>query len=82
MALGYGLALLYVFVLRKGSAFVRTIVFFPASCPTVAVALLFRSFVAVGDNQGPVNDLINFFGGDERRGARLHRRHHGRRPSS
>lgn len=63
VALGYLLALLYVFVLRKGSALVRTIVFFPTILPTVAVALLFKSFVAVGDNQGPVNDLINFFGG-------------------
>ena len=62
--LGYLLALLYVFVLRKGSSLLRTIVFFPAILPTVAVALLFRSFVAVGDNQGPVNDLINFFGGE------------------
>lgn len=60
---GYLLALLYVFVLRKGSAFVRTAVFFPMVLPTVAVALLFRSFVAVGENQGPVNDVINFFGG-------------------
>ncbi|WP_019180712.1 carbohydrate ABC transporter permease [Microbacterium yannicii] len=64
VALGYGLALLYVFVLRKGSSFIRTIVFFPAILPTVAVALLFKSFVAVGDNQGPVNDIINFFGGE------------------
>ena len=64
VALGYGLALLYVFVLRKGSTLVRTFVFFPTVLPTVAVALLFRSFVAVGDNQGPVNDLINFFGGE------------------
>ncbi|WP_066288275.1 carbohydrate ABC transporter permease [Arthrobacter sp. B6] len=62
--LGYLLALLYVFVLRKGSSLLRTIVFFPAILPTVAVALLFRSFVAVGDNQGPVNDLINLFGGE------------------
>lgn len=59
---GYLLALLYVFVLRKGSAFVRTAVFFPMVLPTVAVALLFRSFVSVGANQGPVNDLLNFFG--------------------
>lgn len=59
---GYLLALLYVFVLRKGSAFLRTAVFFPMVLPTVAVALLFRSFVAVGDNQGPVNDLLNAFG--------------------
>lgn len=64
IVLGYLLALLYVFVLRKGSSLLRTIVFFPAILPTVAVALLFRSFVAVGENQGPVNDLINFFGGD------------------
>ncbi|WP_308467044.1 carbohydrate ABC transporter permease [Rathayibacter soli] len=63
VTLGYLLALLYVFVLRKGSAFLRTIVFFPAILPTVAVALLFKSFVAVGQNQGPVNDIINFFGG-------------------
>ncbi|MFB7883482.1 carbohydrate ABC transporter permease [Microbacterium sp. NPDC056057] len=64
VTLGYGLALLYVFVLRKGSTLVRTFVFFPTVLPTVAVALLFRSFVAVGDNQGPVNDIINFFGGE------------------
>lgn len=64
VAVGYLLALLYVFVLRKGSAFVRTAVFFPMVLPTVAVALLFRSFFAVGQNQGPVNDLINFFGGE------------------
>ncbi|WP_207453982.1 carbohydrate ABC transporter permease [Desertivibrio insolitus] len=64
VTLGYLLALLYVFVLRRGSAVVRTVVFFPAILPTVAVALLFKSFVAVGDNQGPVNDLINFFGGE------------------
>ncbi|MGC5173178.1 carbohydrate ABC transporter permease [Micromonospora sp. DT81.3] len=64
VALGYLLALLYVFVLRKGSAFVRTAVFFPMVLPTVAVALLFRSLVSVGENQGPVNDVINFFGGE------------------
>ena len=64
VTLGYLLALLYVFVLRKGSAFVRTAVFFPMVLPTVAVALLFRSLVSVGENQGPVNDVINFFGGD------------------
>ncbi|UFU06301.1 carbohydrate ABC transporter permease [Ruania halotolerans] len=61
---GYLLALLYVFVLRKGSAFVRTAVFFPMVLPTVAVALLFKSLIAVGENQGPVNDAINAFGGE------------------
>ncbi|WP_251452233.1 sugar ABC transporter permease [Microbacterium sp. Marseille-Q6648] len=64
VTLGYLLALLYVFVLRKGSAFVRTAVFFPMVLPTVAVALLFKSLVAVGENQGPVNDIITFFGGE------------------
>jgi raffinose/stachyose/melibiose transport system permease protein len=64
VALGYLLALLYVFVLRNGSSLLRTIVFFPTILPTVAVALLVKSFVAVGDNQGPVNDIINFFGGE------------------
>jgi len=64
VVMGYLLALMYVFVLRKGSAFLRTAVFFPMVLPTVAVAMLFKSFVAVGDNQGPVNDVINFFGGD------------------
>lgn len=62
IVLGYLLALLYVFVLRRGSAFLRTAVFFPMVLPTVAVALLFKSFIAVGDNQGPVNDILNFFG--------------------
>ncbi|WP_026874712.1 carbohydrate ABC transporter permease [Jiangella gansuensis] len=61
---GYLLALLYVFVLRKGSAFLRTAVFFPMVLPTVAVALLFRSFVSVGDTQGPVNEIINAAGGE------------------
>src|SRR5689334_23197201 len=39
---GYLLSLLYVFVLRKSSALVRTLVFFPVILPTVAVALMFQ----------------------------------------
>src|SRR5699024_2225475 len=35
--IGYGLALLYVFVLRRYSATVRTLLFFPIVLPTVAV---------------------------------------------
>ena len=42
--LGYGLALFYVFVLKRSSAFIRAIVFFPTVMPSVAVALLFKSF--------------------------------------
>ncbi|WP_114558752.1 carbohydrate ABC transporter permease [Desertihabitans aurantiacus] len=64
VALGYALALLYVFVLRRGSAFLRTVVFFPMVLPGVATALLFRNLVAVGPNQGPVNDLLNLLGLD------------------
>jgi raffinose/stachyose/melibiose transport system permease protein len=63
VVLGYLLALLYVFVLRRGSAFIRTAVFFPMVLPSVAVALLFQNLVSVGQNQGPVNDIINLFGG-------------------
>ena len=37
VVLGYGLALLYNFVLRKSSVLVRTLVFFPVVLPTVAI---------------------------------------------
>jgi raffinose/stachyose/melibiose transport system permease protein len=60
--LGYGLALLYVFVLKNASNFVRTVVFFPTILPTVAVALLFKSLFAVGDQQGPVNAGFQIIG--------------------
>jgi len=65
VTLGYLMALLYQFVLRKGSALLRTIVFFPMVLPTVAVALLFKSMIQVGSNPGPVNQLIVFFGGQQ-----------------
>ncbi|HEY9291831.1 MAG TPA: sugar ABC transporter permease [Microlunatus sp.] len=60
--LGYGLALLYVFVLRKSSPFVRTLLFFPTVLPTVAVAMLFKSIFAVGDPAGPVNGILQGLG--------------------
>ncbi|WP_026555220.1 carbohydrate ABC transporter permease [Arthrobacter sp. 35W] len=62
IVLGYGLALMYVFVLRNASNFVRTVVFFPTILPTVAVGLLFKSLFAVGDQQGPVNASLNALG--------------------
>mgnify|MGYP001275465166 CR=1 FL=1 len=62
VALGYGLALLYVFVLRNASAFVRTVAFFPTVLPTVAVALLFKSLFGIGDNPGPVNAALHAVG--------------------
>ncbi|GAA3768185.1 sugar ABC transporter permease [Plantactinospora mayteni] len=62
IVLGYALALMYVFVLRKASTFVRTVVFFPTVLPTVAVALLFKSLFAVGQQDGPVNAGLDAFG--------------------
>lgn len=62
IVLGYLLALFYVFVLRRASSFVRTIVFFPTVLPTVAVALLFKTFFAYGQPTGPVNDALQAIG--------------------
>ena len=60
--LGYGLALLYTFVLRKSSTFIRTVVFFPVVLPTVAIALLFNKFFASSPSEGPINSIIALFG--------------------
>ncbi|WP_433088695.1 carbohydrate ABC transporter permease [Dactylosporangium sp. CA-052675] len=62
IVLGYALALLYVFVLRKASTFVRTLVFFPVVVPTVAVALLFNRMFASSPQEGPVNALLGLVG--------------------
>ena len=64
VALGYGLSLLYVFWLRKGSGLVRTIVFFPVVLPTVAIALLFQRLFEAAPTTGPVNSLIMMLGGE------------------
>jgi raffinose/stachyose/melibiose transport system permease protein len=58
VGIGYGLALLYVFAIRRGGAIVRTIIFFPVVLPTVAVALLFRRFFEAAPTVGPVNTLL------------------------
>jgi raffinose/stachyose/melibiose transport system permease protein len=60
--LGYLLALLYVFVLRRASALVRTLVFFPVVLPTVAVGLLFQKLFQVAPQTGPVNAALNLVG--------------------
>ena len=60
--LGYGLALLYVFVLKKASNLVRTLAFFPVVLPTVAVGLLFQQLFESAPRTGPVNGLLNVFG--------------------
>lgn len=59
---GYSLALLYVFFLKRASAIVRTIVFFPILLPTVAVALLFQQLVALAPSTGPVNTIMQWLG--------------------
>ncbi|CAM5391523.1 Sugar ABC transporter permease OS=Streptomyces cyaneofuscatus OX=66883 GN=G3I52_03475 PE=3 SV=1 [Streptomyces cyaneofuscatus] len=59
---GYLLALLHVFFLKKASALIRTLVFFPVVLPTVAVGLLFQKFFQVAPQTGPVNSLLNTFG--------------------
>jgi raffinose/stachyose/melibiose transport system permease protein len=62
VAVGYLLALLYVFVLKRASALVRTLIFFPVVMPTVAVSLLFQKFFEVAPQTGPVNSFLNLFG--------------------
>ncbi|WP_026556740.1 carbohydrate ABC transporter permease [Arthrobacter sp. 35W] len=64
IVLGYALALLYVFVLKKSSTFVRTMVFFPVVLPTVAVSLLFSRFFQFAPQEGPINSLLKFLGAD------------------
>ena len=59
---GYGLALLYVFVLKRGSNIVRTLIFFPIILPTVAVAELFQKVFAIAPQQGLVNSLFHAVG--------------------
>ncbi|OQD57906.1 ABC transporter permease [Streptomyces phaeoluteigriseus] len=61
---GYLLALLYVFFLRRASALIRTLVFFPVVLPTVAVGLLFQKLFQVAPQTGPVNALLNAVGID------------------
>lgn len=60
--LGHALALFYVFVLRKASATIRAIIFFPTVLPSVAVALLFSRFFEAAPQTGPVNSVLNAFG--------------------
>lgn len=64
VAIGYLLSLLYVFVLRRSSSIVRTLVFFPVVLPTVAVGLLFQQLFAIAPQNGLVNSFINLFGAE------------------
>lgn len=55
---GYGLALLYTFVLKKSSSIIRTLVFFPVVVPTVAIALLYQKLFQSAPKDGLVNELL------------------------
>ena len=59
---GLLLALLYVFYLRRGSALVRTLVFFPVIVPTVAIAQLFAKMFAIAPQYGLVNSILHGLG--------------------
>jgi multiple sugar transport system permease protein/raffinose/stachyose/melibiose transport system permease protein len=59
IVIGYLLALLYLFVLRRSSTFIRTLVFFPVVLPTVAVSLLFAQLFAISPQLGPVDSLLH-----------------------
>ncbi|WP_342372957.1 sugar ABC transporter permease [Propioniciclava soli] len=61
---GFALALLYVFVLRRSSALIRTLVFFPMVLPTAAVAQLFVKLFEIVPQPGPVNLAMDAFGFD------------------
>lgn len=63
VVIGYLLALMYVFFLRRASSFVRTVVFFPVVLPTVAVSLLFQRMFQLTPQPGPANALVQAFGG-------------------
>lgn len=59
---GLLLALLYHFYLKRASAFVRTVVFFPVVLPTVAIAAIFQKLFAIAPQYGIVNALFDAVG--------------------
>jgi ABC-type sugar transport system permease subunit len=68
VVLGLLLALLYVFHLKRSSALVRTLAFFPVVLPTVAVAQLFVKLFQIAPQNGLVNAALQGMGmGDSAR---------------
>jgi raffinose/stachyose/melibiose transport system permease protein len=59
VGLGLLLALMFVFYLRRGSALVRTLVFFPVVLPTVAIAQMFVKVFAIAPQYGLVNAVLH-----------------------
>ncbi|GLY18928.1 ABC transporter permease [Kineosporia sp. NBRC 101677] len=62
VALGYLLAVAYVFWFRRSSGIVRTLLFFPVILPTVAVGLLFQRVFESAPSTGPVNAVLDAVG--------------------
>ncbi|PPF79300.1 sugar ABC transporter permease [Subtercola sp. Z020] len=62
VVIGYAFALMYHFYLKRASAIIRTLVFFPVVLPTVAVALLFQQFFQSAPTTGPINGFLNSLG--------------------
>ncbi len=58
VVIGYGLALLYQYVLRRSSVVVRTLVFFPVVLPTVAIGILYQKIFQSAPNDGLANELL------------------------
>jgi raffinose/stachyose/melibiose transport system permease protein len=63
---GFGLllALLYTFHLKRASALIRTLVFFPVVLPTVAVAEMFSKVFEIAPQPGLVNAVLTAVGGN------------------
>ena len=62
IVMGYLLALLYIFFLKRASSLIRTLVFFPVVLPTVAVAALFSAIFAIAPQSGLVNSGLESLG--------------------
>ena len=58
VVLGYGLALIYQFMLKRSSVFIRTLVFFPVILPTVAVGILYSKLFQSAPVEGLANELL------------------------
>jgi raffinose/stachyose/melibiose transport system permease protein len=60
--LGFLLALMFEFSIKKYDALVRTIVFFPVVLPVVAIAQLFSKIYEIAPQYGLVNGLLSAIG--------------------
>lgn len=59
IVIGFLLALIYTFYLKRASSLIRTILFFPVVLPTVAVAQMFIKLFEITPQYGLVNALLD-----------------------